>query len=96
MKIVDGSVYSKEELVEIINHFLNIENTLLQESYLLDYRYKKQTEILNEVDKLIQEMKKLEMPQEIEKFIEIENKIDKIYKIVHLVEKSLVLNEECE
>lgn len=99
MKITDSSVWTKEELVKIINHFLSLDNTLLQENYLIDFRYKKQTKLLDEVEKLIQEMKGLEMLQEIKKNIEIENKINKInkiYKIVHLLEKSLVVNEECE
>ena len=28
MKIIDGSVYSKEELIEIINHLLSVEYEL--------------------------------------------------------------------
>ena len=41
MKIVDGSVYSKEELIEIINHILNLEYNFLRYYYLNDYCYKK-------------------------------------------------------
>ena len=82
MKIVDGSVYSKKELVEIINHILN-----------LDYCYEKKKSLLDETHEFLKEMETLPLTEEgyMER-VKISRKIDTIYQKVKKIEKSIVID----
>lgn len=93
MKIVDGSMYSKKELVEIINHILNLEYNFLRHHYLNDYCYEKKKSLLDETHELLKEMKSLPRTEEgyMER-VKISRKIDAIHQKVKKIEKSIVID----
>ena len=93
MKIVDGSVYSKEELIEIINHILNLEYNFSRYHYLNDYRYEKKRTLLNQAAELVQKMKSLPRTRQgLLDRMEISKKIDAIHKRADRIEKSIVID----
>lgn len=93
MKIVDGSVYSKKELVEIINHILNLEYNFSRYHYLNDFCYEKKKSLLDETHELLEEMKSLPRTEEgYTARAEISKKIDAIYQKVKKIEKSMVID----
>lgn len=93
MKIVDGSVYSKKELVEIINHILNLECNFSRYHYLNDYCYEKKKSLLDETHELLKEMETLPLTEEgyMER-VKISKKINAIYQKVKKIEKSMVID----
>ena len=93
MKIVDGSVYSKKELVEIINHILNLEYNFSRYHYLNDYCYEKKKSLLDETHEFLKEMETLPLTEEgyMER-VKISRKIDVIYQKVKKIEKSIVID----
>ncbi|WP_423892841.1 hypothetical protein [Filifactor alocis] len=93
MKIVDGSVYSKEELVEIINHILNAEYDFTKYHYMIDYQFKKTKSLLNQAEQLVKKMKSLPHTQQgLVDRMAISKKIDEIHKRVNRIEKSIVID----
>lgn len=95
MKIVDGSVYSKEELIEIINHLLNVEYEFTKYHYMVDYQSKKAVGLLNQTHELVVRMQSLPHTQKgLLESMEIGKKIDAIHKKVDRVEKSIVIGQE--
>ena len=93
MKIVDGSVYSKEELVEIINDILNLEYTFSRYHYLNDYCYEKKKRLLNQAAELVVIMQSLPHTRKgLLERMEISKKIDAIHKKVDRIEKSIVID----
>jgi len=93
MKIVDGSVYSKEELIEIINHILNLEYNFSRYHYLNDYCYEKKRTLLNQAAELVQKMKSLPRTRQgLLDRMEISKKIDAIHKRADRIEKSIVID----
>lgn len=93
MKIVDGSVYSKKELVEIINHILNLEYNFSRYHYLNDYCYEKKKSLLNQAHELVVIMQSLpHTRQGLVERMEISKKIDAIHKKVDKIEKSIVID----
>lgn len=93
MKIVDGSVYSKEELIEIINHILNLEYNFSRYHYLNDYCYEKKRTLLNQAAELVQKMKSLPRTRQgLLDRMEISKKIDAIHKRADRIEKSIEID----
>ena len=93
MKIVDGSVYSKEELIEIINHILNLEYNFSRYHYLNDYCYEKKRTLLNQAAELVQKMKSLPRTRQgLLDRMEISKKIDAIHKRTDRIEKSIEID----
>ncbi len=93
MKIVDGSVYSKYELVEIINYILNAEYEFTRRHYIVDYNHQKTLNLLKEVDTILAEMKRL--PQTRAGLLEwarLQKQINAIYKKVDRIEKSIEID----
>ena len=93
MKIVDGSVYSKEELIEIINYILNVEYEFTKYHYMVDYQHDKKRRLLNQAHELVLIMQSLpHTQQEMRARMEISKKIDEIHKRVDRIEKSIVID----
>lgn len=93
MKIVDGSVYSKEELIEIINHILNAEYDFTKYHYIVGYQYEKKKRLLNQAEELVKKMKSLPRTRQgLVDRMEISKKIDEIHKRVDRIEKSIVID----
>ena len=92
MKIVDGSVYTKDELVEIINHILNVEYLFAKHHFMIDYQYEKTKRLLNQAHELVQGMRFLPRTQQgLLERVEISKKIDELHKKVDRIEKSIVI-----
>lgn len=93
MKIVDASVYSKEELVEIINHILNAKYEFAKYHYMVDYQHEKKKRLLNQAEELVKKMKSFPSNRQglIER-VELGKKIDKIHEMVDRIEKSIVID----
>lgn len=51
MKLKNGTLFTKKELVEIINALLSLEHSLTKSNYLMKFIEKKQEELFDEVDK---------------------------------------------
>lgn len=97
MKIIDGSVYSKEELVEIINNISNMEFAFLIKNYLIDYKDKKHSALLDEAEELLEEKKSLPYTSDgLVRRNEIDKRFDEILKTTIKIRKSLVVNERGE
>lgn len=95
MKIVDGSVYTKDELVEIINHILSLEYNFSRYHYLNDYCYEKKKRLLNQAHELVVIMQSLpHTRQGLVERMEISKKIDALHKKVDRIEKSIVIGQE--
>lgn len=93
MKIVDGSVYSKEELIEIINHILNAKYDFTKHHYMVGYQFEKKKRLLNQAEELVKKMKSLPHTQQgLLDRMEISKKIDVIHKRVDRIEKSIVID----
>ena len=93
MKIVDGSVYSKKELVEIINHMLNAKYEFTKKHYMVDYQHDKKKRLLNQAHELVVIMQSLpHTRQGLVERMEISKKIDAIHKRVDKIEKSIVID----
>ncbi len=93
MKIVDGSVYSKEELMEIINYILNVEYEFTKYHYMVDYQSKKAISLLDQAEELVKKMKSLpHTRQGLVERMEIIKRIDAIHKKVDKIEKSIVID----
>lgn len=93
MKIVDGSVYSKDELIEIINHILNAEYEFTKYHYMVDYQCDKKKSLLNQAEELVKKMKSLpHTRQGLVDRMAISKKIDEIHKRVDRIEKSIVID----
>lgn len=93
MKIVDGSVYTKDELVEIINQILNLEYNFSRYHYLNVFCYEKKKSLLDETHELLEEMKSLPRTEEgYMARVKISKKIDAIYQKVKKIEKSMVID----
>lgn len=93
MKIVDASVYSKEELVEIINHILNVKYEFTKYYYMVDYQSKKTRGLLDQAEELVKKMKSLpHTRQGLVERMEIIKRIDAIHKKVDRIEKSIVID----
>lgn len=93
MKIVDASVYNKDELVEIINHILNAEYEFTKKHYMVDYQYDKKRKLLDEAHELVKKMKSLSCTQRgLLERVEVSKKIDAIHKKVDRIEKSIVID----
>ncbi len=93
MKIVDGSVYSKEELIEIINYILNVEYEFTKYHYMVGYQSKKMKKLLNQAAELVEELKSLPRTRQgLVDRMEISKKIDAIHKKVDRIEKSIVID----
>lgn len=93
MKIIDGSVYSKEELIEIINHILNAEYDFTKYHYMVDYQCDKKKSLLNQAEELVKKMKSLpHTRQGLLDRVEISKKIDAIHKKIDRIEKSIVID----
>lgn len=93
MKIVDGSVYSKEELIEIINYILNVEYEFTKYHYMVDCQHDKKRRLLNQAAELVEELKSLpHTRQGLVARMEISKKIDAIHKRVDRIEKSIVID----
>lgn len=93
MKIVDGNVYSKDELIEIINYILNVEYEFIKYHYMVDYQYKKVISLLDQAHELVVIMQSLpHTRQGLLERMEISKKIDAIHKRVDRIEKSIVID----
>lgn len=93
MKIVDGSVYSKEELIEIINHILSTEYEFTKYHYMVDYQHDKKRRLLNQAAELVEELKSLPRTRQgLVARMEICKKIDNIHKRVDKIERSIVID----
>ena len=93
MKIVDGSVYSKDELIEIINYILNVEYEFTKKHYMVDYQCDKKRKLLDEAHELVKKMKSLPCTQRgLLERVEVSKKIDEIHKRVDRIEKSIVID----
>lgn len=93
MRIVDGSVYTKDELVEIINHILNAEYKFTKYHYMVDYQWDKKKSLLNQAEELVKKMKSLpHTRQGLVDRMAISKKIDEIHKRVDRIEKSIVID----
>lgn len=93
MKIIDESVYSKEELIEIINHILNAEYDFTKYHYMVDYQCDKKKSLLNQAEELVKKMKSLpHTRQGLLDRVEISKKIDAIHKKIDRIEKSIVID----
>ena len=93
MKIVDGSVYSKDELIEIINHLLNVEYEFAKYPYIVNYQSKKVISLLDQTHDLVVTMQSLPHTREgLLERLEIGKKIDAIHKKVDRIEKSIVID----
>lgn len=93
MKIVDGSVYSKDELIEIINYILNVEYEFIKYHYMVDYQSKKVISLLDQAHELVVIMQSLpHTRQGLLERMEISKKIDAIHKRVDRIEKSIVID----
>lgn len=93
MKIVDGSVYSKEELMEIINYILNVEYEFTKCHYMVDYQSKKAISLLDQAEELVKKMKSLPHTQQgMYERMEISKKVDALHKKVDRIEKSIVID----
>lgn len=93
MKIIDGSVYSKEELIEIINYILNAEYEFTKKHYMVVYQCDKKRKLLDEAHELVKKMKSLpHTRQGLVDRMEISKKIDEIHKRVDRIEKSIVID----
>lgn len=51
MKLKNGTLFTKKELVEIINALLSLEHSFTKSNYLMKFIEKKQEELFDEVDK---------------------------------------------
>lgn len=93
MKIIDGSVYSKEELIVIINHILNAEYKFTKKDYIIGYQFKKTESLLKQAEELVEKMKSLPHTRQglVDKMA-ISKKIDEIHKKVDKIEKSIVID----
>ena len=97
MKIIDASVYSKEELVEIINNISNMESAFLIEDYLIDYKDKKHGALLDEAEELLEEKKSLPYTSDgLVRRNEIDKRFNEILKTTIRIRKSLVVDERGE
>lgn len=97
MKIIDESVYSKEELVEIINNISNMESVFMIENYLIDYKYEKHSALLDEAEELLEEKKSLPYTSDgLVRRNEIDKRLDEILKTTIRIRKSMVMNERGE
>ena len=93
MKIIDGSVYSKEELIEIINHILNAEYEFTKKHYMAVYQCDKKRKLLDEAHELVKKMKSLPCTQRgLLESVEVSKKIDAIHKRVDKIEKSILID----
>lgn len=93
MKIVDGSMYTKDELIEIINDILHIQYIFSKQHYMVDYQYEKTKRLLNQAHELVEKMKSLPHTRQglVDKMA-ISKKIDEIHKKVDKIEKSIVID----
>lgn len=93
MKIVDGSVYTKDELIEIINDILNMKYIFSKQHYMVDYQYEKTKRLLNQAHELVVIMQSLpHTRQGLLERMEISKKIDEIHKRVDRIEKSILID----
>ena len=92
MKIVDSSVWTKEELVDIVNHILNLEHEFSRKAYVIDCCFTKQQKLFDDVDKLLRDMKS----KSLEEIFRIHDEIDKIYKEMDKIRDSIVVDERGE
>lgn len=93
MKIVDGSVYTKDELIEIINDILNVEYEFTKYHYMVDYQSKKAISLLDQAHELMVIMQSLPHTRKgLLERMEISKKIDALHKRVDRIEKSIVID----
>lgn len=82
MRLKNGTLFTKKELVGIINALLSIEHGFAKSNYLMKFIEKKQEELFDECEKKIEELKALEKGGEdyIDCFKKIQKEIDVLHK----------------